>query len=142
MNKLACSAFIVALGSTFAPAALAQEVQVVSAPPPAPTSSERPPSKGTGLIIAGAIVGGLGVVNLATSPICRTDIVAPSLQDTCFYAALIGGGVLLAVGVPMLIVGLNKQATYEEWKERNRALAGVRVLTNPGGGGLGYEITF
>jgi hypothetical protein len=128
--------------------ALAQEAQPPAAVQPAqqqaPTVNEPKPSSGTGLVIAGAVVGGVGVVNLATSPLCKVDdlIRDKDWQDTCLAAALIFGGVLVSVGVPLLIVGLNKRSTYLEWKERHPVAAGFGLAPAPSGAALTYQYSF
>jgi hypothetical protein len=50
------------------------------------------------------------------------------------------GGVLVGVGVPLFIVGLNKESKYDEWKKRHAAAAGFGIVAGPGGAGLGYRI--
>jgi hypothetical protein len=107
-------------------------------------SPEKRPSTGTALIITGAVLLGVGVVNLATSPLCKSDAIIrdKKIQDVCFGAALVVGGVMVAVGVPLLIVGLGKHSTYNEWKKRNPGLAGLDVRVGESGGGLSYGIEF
>lgn len=114
---------------------------------PAPsmqTVNEPKPSSGTGLIIAGSVVGGVGVLNLATSPLCKVDdlIRDKKLQDTCFAAALVFGGVLVSVGIPLLIVGLNKRSTYLEWKERHPVASGFGLAPAPSGMAMTWRASF
>lgn len=85
---------------------------------------EKPPS-GLGMLITGAILTGVGVVNLAAGPpLCLafysgSFLGGPPNQDArnaCIDAELIVGGVLTAVGVPLLIVGASRQSRFRQWK--------------------------
>jgi hypothetical protein len=109
-----------------------------------PTSppSEEPPSKGTGFLITGIILSGVGVVNLAASPICKTDLVDPEIQNGCLVASLVLGGTLVAVGVPLIIVGVNKRSTYNEWKARHPVASGFGVAPVRSGGALTFQSQF
>jgi hypothetical protein len=120
-------------------------VVVQTAPAAQPSGPpEKRPSSGMGLVIAGAVLTGVGVLNLATSPLCKNDdlIANKKLQDTCFAAALVFGGVAVAVGVPLLIVGLSKHSTYEEWKKAHPGMAGLGVHAGESGAGVGYRVEF
>ncbi len=103
------------------------------------------PSSGVGERVGGFIGLGLGVLNLATSPLCYTDIIDPELQDVCLGASLVVGGVGLAVGIPLLIVGYNKRADLLEWRERNGVaehLLNTQLVVNGDGSLLIYRGSF
>jgi hypothetical protein len=109
-----------------------------------------PPSRGTGYIITGSIFTGVGLLNFATAPLCGplTDDGDPETTsdddaaDACFYASLVVGGVGVGVGIPLLVVGLQKRADYRRWEERNPALSRLRVLAGPRGGVVGWYSEF
>jgi hypothetical protein len=104
-----------------------------------------PPSNGVGYIITGSIFLGLGVLNLATAPLCKTDAVAEDMQDTCLYASLGVGGAFVAVGTPLLIVGIGKRSTYNEWRRQHPYAALLTGLGFSVGGrntGMSWRITF
>ena len=86
-------------------------------PPP------RAPSTGVGHLVTGGIFLGLGVLNLVTAPICRTDAVEKDMQDPCLFASLGVGGLFVAVGTPLLIIGTSKRRTYKEWRRQHPHLA-------------------
>lgn len=92
--------------------------------------AEPPPSSGAGYIIAGAILLGVGVLNLITAPICTVDDVIrdPDTQDACLYASLIVGGTFVAVGTPLLIVGIGKRREYNRWRMRHPVMAALTRL--------------
>lgn len=67
--------------------------------PSAPVNDPQP-STGTGLIVAGWIATGLGVLNLATLPICFADFYPENAENLCVIGSATIGGVGLALGVP------------------------------------------
>jgi hypothetical protein len=108
------------------------------------------PSSGTGLIIAGSIVTGIGVLNLLAAPLCyvlidsddegddyvysiygddyeiesTVDDTKDTARDICVIGSLVFGGLHVVVGLPLLLVGLDKRSDYNEWREKNPELAG------------------
>jgi len=111
----------------------------VAALPPAPTS-------GLALVIAGAVVGGLGLVNAASASICYLDAFAAGTitiygsQRTCFIISMSIGGVQLVTGVSLLAVGLVLRHRHEAW--RKRVGASLAPWLVPGGAGLALAGTF
>ncbi len=109
-------------------------------PPPyglAPMPAEPPPSSGIALIVTGSVFTGLGALNLITSPICKLDSAfSPGTQNACLDASLVAGGVFLAIGIPMLVVGTKRRAEFQEWKHRY-GFVGFNPST--GGGALTWE---
>jgi hypothetical protein len=103
---------------------------------PAPQASwaEPPASRGVGYFVTGGIFTGLGVLNLATSPLAQTDVVR--------IASLAVGGTLLAIGVPLLIVGGVKRSKYNDWKANHPVAAGFGFSTANGGGSLTFNGQF
>jgi hypothetical protein len=124
---------------------------MVAAPPPPPMLVAPPPgggyvdapSSGLGLLITGGVFTGLGVINLATAPICKADTqFSPDTQNVCLIASLAVGGTFLAVGVPLLIVGAGKRSTYNAWRAEHPVASGFGYQPVRGGGGLGFSTTF
>ena len=109
------------------------------------TAPDRP-STGLGLLITGIIMSGVGVTNLAVSPICRADFYVKKTgtegSDACFYTSLVVGGAVAAVGIPLLIVGISKRMDYVEWRARHQALAGLSAYAGEQGGGLAWQTSF
>jgi hypothetical protein len=116
----------------------------VPAPPPPPMrtvqsdpqfSWEEPPSsRGVGYLVTGGIFTGLGVLNLATSPLAQTDLVQ--------IVSIAVGGTFLAIGVPLLIVGGVKRSKYNDWKANHSVAAGFGFSTANGGGSLTFKGQF
>lgn len=102
------------------------------------------PKTGMGTLIPGWVLVGFGALNLATSPLCRTDAVREGDQDLCFNLSIGVGIAGVAIGVPLLIVGYNQRATFNEWKQRHRYgwLLNTQVAVTQGGAGLLYNGTF
>lgn len=108
-------------------------------------SDDPQPSTGNGLIVAGWIATGLGVLNLATLPICFADFYPEDAEDLCVIGSAAIGGVGLALGVPFLIVGYNNKADYREWQARKGLayhLQNTRVTVADDGVGLSYRAAF
>jgi len=112
--------------------------------PPPSYSSEPPPSSGVGLIVTGSIFVGVGAINLITAPICKTDLVQDSVQNVCLGASLVIGGTFLAIGIPLLAVGVHKRNKFREWKQEHRlgALEGLGFAAASHGGALTWEAHF
>ncbi|MBN8226834.1 hypothetical protein JYK02_04845 [Corallococcus macrosporus] len=105
----------------------------------------RPPPTGTGMLVTGSIMTGVGAVNLLTSPLCKTSMVPRDTQDVCLGTSLVLGGVLTAVGVPLLLVGVSRHNDYVEWKRQHRALAAlteVGITPTAGGAALTWNASF
>lgn len=104
------------------------------------------PSSGVGMLVGGGVLTGLGGLNLLTSPICLTDVIRDrDTQKACLGASLVLGGVLLAIGVPLLVVGSSRRRTYQEWKRQHGALAklaDLAVAPQPGGAALTWKLAF
>lgn len=103
--------------------------------------AETPPSTGLGYTITGGILTGLGVATMAVSPaVCK-----PGISGPCYPLYLGLGGTLTLVGVPLLIIGIDKTLKYSEWRRNRRALevvAGTAVTRLPGGGAVTWQTAF
>ncbi|RKG52517.1 hypothetical protein D7X30_33465 [Corallococcus sp. AB011P] len=107
--------------------------------------SGRPPPTGTGMLVTGSILSGVAAVNLLSSPLCKTSLIPRDTQDVCLGSSLVIGGVLAAVGLPLLFVGISRHNTYVEWKRQHRAislLTDVGVAPTPGGAALTWSASF
>ncbi|AFE05054.1 hypothetical protein COCOR_03171 [Corallococcus coralloides DSM 2259] len=123
---------------------------LASVPAPAQERAEellggKPPPTGTGMLVTGSILSGVGAVNLLTSPLCKTSLIPRDTQDVCLGSSLVIGGVFAAVGLPLLFVGISRHNTYVEWKRQHRTLSlltDVGVAPTPGGAALTWSASF
>ncbi|RKH58420.1 hypothetical protein D7W81_29140 [Corallococcus aberystwythensis] len=105
----------------------------------------KPPPTGTGMLVAGSILTGVGAVNLLTSPLCKTSMIPRDTQDVCLGSSLAIGGALAAVGLPLLFVGISRHNNYVEWKRQHRAVAlltDLGVAPTPDGATLTWSASF
>jgi len=129
-----------------------------AAPPEAPEGPQRPPeptygakgkpAKGTGMIIAGGVLLGLGVAGTITSALvtrnCSYDgpLQCKYENQDRFLIPLGAAGALM--GAILLAVGLGFRVRYkrwESWSPRDKTAALVPVAF-PGGGGVTYGARF
>jgi hypothetical protein len=109
--------------------------------PPAASRAERP-STGIGLLVTGGIFTGIGGLNLLTAPLCTTNLVTSDLQSVCLTASLVVAGVGLAVGIPLMVIGANQRAEYNEWKKAHPVASGFWVVPTAGGAAIGWHADF
>ncbi len=138
----------------------APEVVAPPAPPPVPVGPERPPeptvangkykAKGTGLMIAGGSLLGLGIIGLVTSVVLtRCDDLDNSFacknkQNSTFAVPATGAAVLL--GAVLLAVGVGYRVRYKKWQNWKPSTTPPNTAVYPtllrGGAGLGYTLKF
>lgn len=128
-------------------------------PPPEPLGPERPPeprvangkyaAKGTGLMIAGGALLGLGAAGVISS-VLLTRCNAPEDSFACknqqhntfavpaTAAATLLGAVLLFVGVGYRL----RYKRWEAWKPENAPKTAVYPTFIRGGAGVGYSLKF
>jgi hypothetical protein len=138
MKKLVTVIVAAAVSFVAAPARAQDDAE----PAPSAASSGTPPSSGVGLLVTGGIFTGIGGLNLLTAPLCKTSLIQQSVQDTCLDAALVVGGIGLAVGIPLFIVGANKRADYNAWRRTHPVPAGFSLAPTTGGATLGWRVVF
>jgi hypothetical protein len=116
------------------------------APPPPGYGYAPPPSSGVGLIVTGSIFIGVGVLNLALAPVCKTDAVSKSSQDVCLYASLGVGIGFTAVGIPLAVVGGSRRRAYNRWRQSHPVMAtlaeGLQLTTGHDRAGLALGGSF
>ena len=143
MNKIAAA--VVALALSAPSFAWAQGTSPELPPPeaPPPTTTDERPSTGLAYLITGGVFTGLGAVNLATAPLCTTlSSLSDSGERACLDASLIVGGIFLATGIPLLVVGGIKRSAYKEWKANHPWAAGLGISTARSGGMLTWRAAF
>ena len=131
--------------------------QTVSAAPPAQVqySGNRPPpgavggpparypySTGTGNRVAGTILLIVGMLNIATAPLCTTDMVDSSVEEGCLIGSLAFGGTLTLIGIPLLAVGNAKKRRYLEWRRLNSNSGNIQFAFTRQYGGIFWNKTF
>jgi hypothetical protein len=74
------------------------------------------PGKGTGLLIAGGVVSGVGVLFFINAAVCQTnrDQTARD-QNICTAITASIGAVAIAIGVPLLVIGAIKRNAFDDW---------------------------
>lgn len=128
---------------------------LVATPQPSESRSDEPQGKpGRGLIIAGSVVGGVGVLSLVAGGVFtalsqrdaeRVDSAPDATRrreledsairnETLGNATLITGGVLVAAAVPMLVVGLIRH-------KRGRS-SDTAWMVAPRGSGAQFQLRF
>ena len=116
--------------------------QPTHAPAHSTIAAEERPSTGLGLTIAGAVVLGIGALNLVTAPLCKPLYEEdPDTQDVCLVSSLAVGGIGVAVGTPLLIVGLGQRSRYREWKQQ-RGLSAFRLTLDRDRYGIEWRLSF
>lgn len=136
------------------------EVVVAPPPPPEPMGPERPPeptvangkykAKGTGLMIAGGSLFGLGIAGLLASYfLTRCDELDNSFscknkQNSTFAVPATGAAALL--GVVLLAVGVGYRVRYKKWQNWKPSANAPNTALYPtllrGGAGVGYTLKF
>jgi len=136
------------------------EVIAPPAPPPAPVGPQRPPeptvangkykAKGTGLMIAGGSLFGLGIAGVITSFfLTKCDEPANSFacknkQNNTFSVPATAAAALL--GAVLLSVGIGYRVRYKKWENWKPTNTPPKTAVYPtllrGGAGVGYTLNF
>jgi len=109
-------------------------------------TSPRPPS-GNGFIIPGSIALGTGAVGVGTAIAGLTVLQDDSdnensKADTMLVIGLISSSILVAIGIPMLIIGLNRRSEVVEWKKKNPGFTGLDFRFNQQEAVASWETAF
>jgi hypothetical protein len=72
----------------------------------APARAEEPPMRSIPMVAVGGSLIGLGVANLATSPLCVSGGIQH--RTACLGTSIAFGGTFLAAGIPLTIVGAQR----------------------------------
>ncbi len=84
------------------------------------------PSAGTGLLVAGGITSGVSLLFFGGAAICQVGEGAQRDQNVCTSIEATIGAIAIAVGVPMLVLGILRRMKFTEWmKEYHPQLAVV-----------------
>lgn len=118
------------------------------APGPAEPMASRPPRRGIGLMVPGGFftVAGVSLVITASVAFARTDC-TESGTDACF-AGLIGaimmpvGVIGLAVGAPLLGVGVHRNRVWREWQREHGLALRPQFGRSRGAWTMGLELRF
>lgn len=101
--------------------------------------SDKPTSTGVGGVVSGSVLLGLGGINLVFTPLCVVEDFGLGTSG-CVATQLIGGGLLVAIGIPVLIAGKIRRDRYKEWL-RNRRFA-LAPSVSPDFSGLSMSLAF
>jgi len=115
----------------------------------APAPSTQPePMKGRELLIGGAVVSGLGL-SLTIAGLIMLHPFQQLEGDAIYVASIYGGSFMgvgllgLAVGVPLLAVGVHRHRAWKRWERENRvALTPQLGRGARGSWSLGLELRF
>ena len=76
---------------------------------PAKAPAANASSSSTWFLAGGGVLAGLGVVNLATAPLCKLSAIRASAQPACIGTSIGVGAALLGAGVPLIVIGVQKR---------------------------------
>jgi hypothetical protein len=114
-----------------------------SAPQAEPGAEVRrapPPRSGMGWIALGWLGVGSGTLLGAQLALCHAELNSWSPQR-CVRIASVAGGVSLALGIPLLVLGYKQRAKYNAWRRGSlgRQLSRVGIEALPAGALLSYR---
>jgi hypothetical protein len=108
---------------------------------PSPASSAPPPT-GTDVLATGSALTAIGILSFATAPICKTSVVIPQEQSSCFGVSFAVGAPFFAAGIPLIVVGAMQRASFVAWMRNHPALVGISFSPNANGAVFGWSVTF
>jgi hypothetical protein len=99
------------------------------------------PSKGTGLLIAGGVVTGVGLLFFVNAAVCQTNRdQSEREQNVCTAITASIGAVAVAIGVPMLVIGAIRRSAFQEWLRAYHPNLAIVPTENGGAiGSLGFS---
>lgn len=99
------------------------------------------PSSGLGLTIAGGIVSGTSLFSFIAAPLCKLDgrNFSREAENVCLGVYVGIGVVQLAVGLPMLIVGIVRRSQFKEWVRQYHPRLAVWVEEDQRVATLGFD---
>lgn len=97
------------------------------------------PSTGTGLLIAGGVVTGVSLIFFAGAAVCQIDDSRPEReQNVCTAVQASIGAVALAVGVPMLVIGIYRRWAFDAWVRTYHPQLAVTPIEGGARASLGF----
>jgi len=130
------------VGAFFLAAALALAVSWDAHAEDASADKDQRPPTGIDALGSGIALTAIGTLSFATAPICKSGVVNPPEQDSCFKVSFFIGAPVLALGIPIIVYGAVQHAKYAEWARRHPALAGLSFSPTPSGGAVGWSARF
>ena len=118
-----------------------QPVQQPTPQAPPPSYSPRP-STGLGPLISGSIFLGIGALNMLFTPVCVLSDLPDDTKNRCLATSLVGGGIFVAVGIPLVVVGAVKRRRYKEWRDTQYSLYGFSFTAARNSGGVAWNVRF
>ncbi|MEZ4234802.1 MAG: hypothetical protein R3F59_01275 [Myxococcota bacterium] len=96
--------------------------------------ASEPPS-GTGPLVTGLILSGVGAVNLVTAPVCKTgfyydQVGSVEAQNLCLASSLVIAAGGLGAGIPLTVIGLRQRRAHTAWEADKLTLG---AAPRPGG---------
>lgn len=147
---VACTAGSLAVCAT-AEASPSPRMARLQAPLERPTQTparpdDKEPPRSLGMLVAGSVIGGLGLTATLTGGITMLSVL-PIEGDGGALAfgfglyVLIPGQVLMAIGVPLTVVGGRRYHRWRTWRQEH-AISPVTVRGTDGTPGFGLRFAF
>ena len=109
-------------------------------------SNGLPPPSGMDLEASGIVLSAIGALSFVTAPICKTSVVIPQQQSSCFDVSFAVGAPFLAAGISLIVVGAMQHAKYAAWVRSHPGLLALSFTPTGGasspGGALAWSATF
>jgi hypothetical protein len=102
----------------------------------------QPPDTGIDALGSGGALAAIGTLMFATAPICKTAVISPKQQGTCFAVSFGAGAPFLALGIPLIAYGAVQHAKYGDWARRHPALGGLSLSPSSRGGAIAWSARF
>jgi hypothetical protein len=107
-------------------------------------ASSAPPS-GKGLIIAGWVAFGIGILNAAQVPFCYVDDDFWGSKRRCVGISAGVAAAAIGLSVPMLVSGYRRRSEHRRWHDHHglgALLSDLRIVVHPHRSALSYVRSF
>jgi hypothetical protein len=108
----------------------------------APSGGDPRPSTGSDVMASGIVLSAIGVLSFASSPICKTGVVAVADQGACFTTSFVAGTPFIALGIPLIVYGALQHGKFVDWARRHPTVSGLSLSPAARGGAVAWSATF